>query len=69
MDKKSHVWLRALSDQMQEQEMKELLEEIEKPKLKLDKELADSVLEASIRANWEVIKELRRDKICAFCMI
>lgn len=42
--------------------MKELLEEIEKLKLKLDKELADSVLEVSIRANWEVIKELRRDK-------
>lgn len=62
LDKKSHVWLRALSDQMQEQEMKELLEKIEKLKLKLDKELADSVLEVSIRANWEIIKELRRNE-------
>ena len=39
--------------------MKEL---IEKLKLKLDKELADSVLEVSIRANWEIIKELRRNE-------
>ena len=62
LDKKSHVWLRALSDQMQEQEMKELLEKLEKLKLKLDKELADSVLEVSIRANWEIIKELRRNE-------
>lgn len=62
LDKKSHVWLRALSDQMQEQEMKELLEKIEKLRLKLDKELADSVLEVSIRANWEIIKELRRNE-------
>lgn len=62
LDKKSHVWLRALSGQMREQEMKDLLENIERLKLKLDKELADSVLEVSIRANWEIIKELRRDK-------
>ena len=62
LDKKSHVWLRALSGQMREQEMKGLLENIERLKLKLDKELADSVLEVSIRANWEIIKELRRDK-------
>ncbi len=26
------------------------------------KELADSVLEVSIRANWEIIKELRRNE-------
>ena len=54
MDRKSHTWLKALSGKMKKQDMKELLEKIEAIKLTFDRELADSVLEVSIRANRHV---------------
>lgn len=58
----SHAWLKALSDKMQKQEMRELLERIGGLSRKYDKELADSVLEVSIRANKQIIEEMR---VCA----
>ena len=61
MDRKSHTWLKALSGKMKKQDMKELLEKIEAIKLTFDMELADSVLEVSIRANRHVVDELRGD--------
>ncbi len=62
LDEKSHIWLRALSARMQKQEMKELLERIDGLEFKFDRELADSILEVSIRANWKIIEELRGDE-------
>lgn len=62
LNRKSHTWLSALSDKMQKQEMKELLERIGNLIQKFDKELADSVLEVSVRANKQVIEELRGDE-------
>ena len=61
MDRKSHTWLKALSGKMKKQDMKELLEKSEAIKLTFDRELADSVLEVSIRANRHVVDELRGD--------
>ncbi len=61
LNRKSHTWLSALSDKMQKQEMKELLERIGSLTQKFDRELADSVLEVSVRANKQVIEELRGD--------
>ena len=61
MDRKSHTWLKALSGKMKKQDMKELLEKIKAIKLTFDRELADSVLEVSIRANRHVVDELRGD--------
>lgn len=61
MDRKSHIWLKALSGKMKKQDIKELLEKIESMKQKFDRELADSVLEVSIRANRHVVNELRGD--------
>ena len=61
MDWKSHVWLKALSGKMKKQDMKELLEKAESTKQKFDRELADSVLEVSIRANQCIVDELRGD--------
>ena len=61
MDRKSHTWLKALSGKMKKQDMKELLDKIEAMKLTFDRELADSVLEVSIRANRHVVDELRGD--------
>lgn len=57
-----HAWIKALSDKMQKQEMRELLERINSLSQKLDKELADSVLEVSLRANKQVVEELRGDE-------
>ncbi len=65
LDRKTHVWLRALSDKMSRQDMEELLKKIESVKQKFDRELAESVLEVSIRANRHVVDELRGDdRVC-----
>lgn len=57
-----HVWLKALSGGMQKQQMRNLLETIEKLDLRFDRELADSVLQVSISANKQVVEELRGDE-------
>ena len=57
-----HIWLKALSGGIPKQQMLELLETVEKLDLKIDKELADSVLKVSINANRQVVEELRGDK-------
>ena len=59
---KEHVWLKALSSQMEKQQMRELLEKIEKLDLTFDRELADSVLQVSVSANKQVVEELRGDE-------
>ena len=59
LTQKSHSWLKALSDKVQEQELKELLESISSLTQKFDRELADSVLEVSIKANQQLIEQLR----------
>lgn len=61
LDKKEHAWLTALSEGMEKQDMKELLERIDALAKKFDRELADSVLEVSIRANRKMVEELRGD--------
>lgn len=61
LKREDHTWIKALSDRVQKQEMKELLERINSLTQKLDRELADSVLEVSIRANRKIIEELRGD--------
>ena len=42
--------------------MIEFLEKIESVESKLDRELADSVLEVTVRANWKIVQELRGDE-------
>ena len=61
LNPKEHVWLKALSGQM-EQQMRELLEKIEKLDLTFDRELADSVLQVSVSANKQIVEELRGDE-------
>ena len=62
LNPKEHVWLNALSDGMQKEQMRDLLETVEKLNLKYDRELADSVLQVSISANKQVVEELRGDE-------
>ena len=61
LNQKEHTWIKALSDRVQKQEMRELLERVHGLTQKFDKELADSVLEVSIGANWKIVEELRGD--------
>ncbi len=61
MDRRNHTWLKALSGKMKKQDIKELLEKIGAIKLTFDRELADSVLEVAIKANRQIVKELRGD--------
>ena len=59
LDKKEHTWLTALSEGMKKQDMEAFLEKIEALTQKFDRELADSVLEVSIRANRKMVEERR----------
>lgn len=61
LEQSSHIWLRALSDRMEKQDITKLLESINCLTQKNDKELADSVLEVSVQANKQVIEELIGD--------
>lgn len=61
LEQEAHVWLRALSDRIEKRDMTKLLESISKLTKKSDRELADSVLEVSVQANKQVIKELIGD--------
>ncbi|MCM1257228.1 MAG: hypothetical protein NC307_05190 [Roseburia sp.] len=63
LDIKKHVWLRALSEELEKQEMKVILENVSQLMSKEEREFADSVLEVSIRANLQVVEELRGDGI------
>ena len=54
-----HVWLKALSDQMTPDSLRDFWEQIQGISGKYDRELADAVLEVCTRANWETIRELR----------
>lgn len=57
-----HMWLTALSAGLEKQQLKKLLEKIESFDSKLDRELADSVLEVTVNANWQIVEELRGDE-------
>ena len=59
LDKKSHTWLKALSEDLKKQDMEELLEKIQALTKSFDRELADSILEVSIRANRKMVEVLR----------
>ena len=61
MDTEEHIWLTALSDGMQKQQLKALLEKMETFDSKLDRELAEAVLGVAIKANWQIAQELRGD--------
>lgn len=61
LNPQEHMWMTALSDGMQKQQLKDLLEKAESFQTKFERELADAVLEVAIRANWQAAQELRGD--------
>ncbi len=61
LKKENHIWLHALSEDMGRQDLRELLEKVSSIKGNYERELADSVLEVSIRANSGIAEKLRGD--------
>lgn len=61
LDEENHIWLKALSERLEKSDIQSLLEGVRRLTEKVDKELADSVLEVSIGANKQIVEELRGD--------
>lgn len=59
---KNHGWLKSLSDKLKKQEMEALLNRARSLSGKLERELADAVLEVSVKANREIVEELKGDE-------
>lgn len=62
LDWRNHIWLKSLSEELEQQDMRELLEAVRRLTGKYDRELADSVLEVSIQANEQIIEKLIGDE-------
>ncbi len=61
LEPQAHIWLKALSGKLNKQNMRSLLERIKQLNGKYEKEMADAVLEVSMKANVEVMEELTGD--------
>ncbi|MCM1040075.1 MAG: hypothetical protein NC434_12205 [Ruminococcus sp.] len=59
LDRNAHRWIKALSIQLKKDDLSELLDNRQQMTKKLDREFADSVLEASIKANRQLVEELK----------
>lgn len=57
-----HTWLRALSQKLDKNDLKDLLDDVSKMDEEFDREMASSVLEVSIRANRKVVDELKGEE-------
>lgn len=57
----SHIWLKSLSGQLKKYDIQRLLNHIGNLKGKLERELADSVLEVAMKANLKIVKEMIGD--------
>lgn len=61
LDADRHVWLKALSGELGKQDMELILEKASELTGKEDRGFADSVLEVTVRANMQMVEELRGD--------
>ncbi len=62
LDPKEHTWLRALSGKLDEKDIENLLANTNRLTGKAEREMADSVLEVSVKANKQIIKKLMGDE-------
>ena len=60
LEGKLHTWLKPLSGNASEEDMRRLFRETSILEGKSDRELADSVLEVSVKANKQLVEKLRR---------
>ena len=61
LDKRLHSWLRSLTSNAEEEDLRKVLEDVRRLKDKLDRESADSVLEVLLRENRELAEKLMED--------
>lgn len=61
LPKGTHTWLRALSGELDQEDVRELVNRVRSLNGKQDRELADSVFNISVEANRQMIREMRRD--------
>lgn len=61
LDKSEHIWLKALSEKLEKQDVEELIGRIRGLSGRQDKEFADSVFQVSIGANRQIMEELKGD--------
>ncbi len=61
LDKSEHIWLKALSEGLEKQDMEELIGRIRCLSGRQEREFADSVFQVSIGANQQVMEELKGD--------
>lgn len=61
LGQKSHAWLKALSGSLKKEDIRNLLDTVRHLKEASDRELADSILEVSIKANMQIVQELMGD--------
>ncbi len=65
LEKENHIWLTSLSNRLKKQDVQRLLQNVQVLKKDLDKELADSVLEVSVKANLPILEKLKEgDDMC-----
>ncbi len=62
LDPKEHTWLRALSGKLDEKDIQNLLTYTNRLTGKAEREMADSVLDVSVKANKQIIKKLMGDE-------
>lgn len=62
LDRETHIWLRVLSEKVEEQDMRKLLEHIRQLRKKFEREFADAVLEVSVRANKQILEKWKGDE-------
>lgn len=61
LDLEEHIWISSLSQKMKKQDMQELFQRIQTLQSRLDRELADSVLQVSIEANRQMVEKWKGD--------
>lgn len=61
LNKGTHTWLRALSENLQKEDIQKLLVDVQGLTERTDQEMADSVLEISLTANKQILQELIGD--------
>lgn len=61
LDLEEHIWISSLSQKMKKQDVQELFQRIQTLQSRLDRELADSVLQVSIEANRQMVEKWKGD--------
>ena len=62
LDKEKHKWLCALSGKLEEKQLRDFPTNVSQLKGKMEKEYADSILEAALKANRKLVEKMRRDE-------